>query len=152
MGRNLNHERRNGWSASAAGRSNAARAELEGQYSTIAVAPETRAWYQRALAEIKVHPAFVAPPFLANLEHQLATMPNILGATRQINMWRVKLGIVAHDPRRAAEAERARRLANGRKARAGFERGTFKAGLARLDAVQAARPLKPPSAPRKIEE
>ncbi len=146
----LNHARRNGWSASAEGRQSRAEESLHGLGYNIPASPSTIAHYQAQLAEIKAHPDWTPPAFLPRLEAQLASGVNVHGPARRIQRWCVALGIVEHDPRRAEEAARARRAAQGRPARHGIDRGTFKAGLARLDAAQASRPLKPPT--RKVED
>lgn len=151
MGRNLNHAKRSGGTASAEGRSARSRENLHGLSLQIAPSSAQIAEQQRLLAEVKASPAFNAPAFLPEFEAQLARGEAIEHKTRKIRSWRVSVGLLAAaSPEQVAIARRLERSRKGLLARHGIDRGTFKAGLDRLDAAQASRPLKPPT--RKIEE
>lgn len=151
MARPLNHAKRDGYSASAASRRAEALERQVGLSAQIAPSPNTIAHYQAQLAEVEAHPDFTAPAFLPTFRERLAAGVALQFHARKIHGWRVVLGLAAPcSPERVAAAKRAERRHKGQLARHGVDRGTFKAGLARLDAVQAARPLKPPT--RKIEE
>lgn len=150
MGRPLDHTKRSGWTASAEGRSARSRENLHGLTLQIAPSSAQIAEQQRLLAEVKACPAFNAPAFLPEFEAQLARGQSLDYLARKIRSWRVSVGLLeAARPEQVAIARRLERSRKGQLARHGIDRGTFKAGLDRLDAAQASRPLKPPT--RKIE-
>lgn len=153
MARSLNRAKRSGWTASAEGRAARARENLHGLSIRIAPSSEEIARQQRMLAEVKACPAFDAPGFLPEFEAQLARGEALEYKARKIRSWRVALGLAeAASPERVAIAQRLERSRKGQLARHGIDRGTYQAGLDRLNAAQASRPLKPPSPARKTEE